>query len=57
MKEKILLKFAPVINEIKKNNYEIALDLLRELQTGPSDEHFKNKLYGSIYFKKKNLIK
>ena len=53
MKEKILLKFAPVINEIKKNNYEIALDLLRELKTGPSDEHFKNKLYGSIYFKKK----
>ena len=56
MKEKILLKFAPVINEIKKNNYEIALDLLRELQTGPDDEHFKNKLYGSIYFKKKNWL-
>ena len=56
MKEKILLKFAPVINEIKKNNFEIALDLLRELQTGPGDEHFKNKLYGSIYFKKKNWL-
>ena len=50
-------KFDAVINEIKNNNYESALELISEVKTNTEEEHLKNKLYGSIYFKKKNWSK
>ena len=50
---KIPSKFKAVIDEIKNSNYIYALELLANIQTNTQEKHLENKLYGSIYFKKK----
>tara|TARA_B100000886_G_scaffold5583_1_gene3486 strand:+ start:772 stop:2064 length:1293 start_codon:yes stop_codon:yes gene_type:complete len=50
-------KLFPVINEIKKNNYNQALELLSKIIAEPEDKHLENKLYASIFFKKENWVK
>ena len=58
MKEnKILIKFAQVITELKRNNYNVALKLLEKLNINEDEKHLQNKLFGSIYFKKKDWLK
>ena len=58
MKEnKILIKFAQVITELKRNNYNTALKLLEKLNINEDEKHLQNKLFGSIYFKKKDWLK
>ena len=52
-----LSKYKSIINEIKRKNYNTALDLLSKVQSNSDEIHLKNKLFGSIYFKKKNWIK
>ena len=54
---KIPSKFKAVIDEIKNSNYIYALELLANIQTNTQEKHLENKLYGSIYFKKKNWAK
>ena len=54
---KKLSKFQTVITQIKNNNYEIALELLSKIDTNLDEKNLENKLYGSIYFKKKEWLK
>ena len=54
---KKLSKFQSVITHIKNNNYEMALELLSKIDTNLEEKHLENKLYGSIYFKKKEWLK
>ncbi len=52
-----LSKFVTVINEIKNKRYDFALKLLSKIKTNSNDKYIENKLYGSIYFKKKEWLK
>ena len=54
---KKLSKFQTVITQIKNNNYEMALELLSKINTNLEEKYIENKLYGSIYFKKKEWLK
>ena len=54
---KELSKFQTVISQIKNNNYEIALELLSNINSNLDEKYIENKLYGSIYFKKKEWLK
>ena len=54
---KKLSKFQSVITHIKNNNYEMALELLSKINSNLEEKYFENKLYGSIYFKKKEWLK
>ena len=54
---KKLSKFQTVITQIKNNNYEMALELLSKINTNLEEKYLENKLYGSIYFKKKEWLK
>lgn len=52
-----LSKYNNIINEIKRKNYNTALNLLSKIQSNSDEIHLENKLFGSIYFKKKNWMK
>ncbi len=54
---KKLSKFQTVITQIKNKNYEMALELLSKIDTNLEEKNLENKLYGSIYFKKKEWLK
>ena len=54
---KKLSKFQTVITHIKNNNYEMALELLSKINSNLEEKYLENKLYGSIYFKKKEWLK
>ena len=54
---KKLSKFQTVITQIKNNNYDIALELLSNIDSNLDEKYIENKLYGSIYFKKKEWLK
>ena len=54
---KKLSKFQTVIAQIKNNNYEMALELLSKINSNLEEKYLENKLYGSIYFKKKEWLK
>ena len=54
---KKLSKFQTVITQIKNNNYEMALELLSKINSNLEEKYLENKLYGSIYFKKKEWLK
>ena len=49
-----LSKFVTVVNAIKNKKYDFALKLLSKIKTNSNDKYIENKLYGSIYFKKRN---
>ena len=52
-----LSKYDNIINEIRRKNYNTALNLLSKIQSNSDEIHLENKLFGSIYFKKKNWMK
>ena len=54
---KNLSKFSSVITEIKKNNYNLALELLKKIKSNKEEKHLESKLYGSILFKKQEWLK
>ena len=54
---KKLSKFQTVITQIKNNNYEKALELLSKINSNLEEKYLENKLYGSIYFKKKEWLR
>ena len=54
---KNLTKFSSVITEIKKNNYNLALKLLKKIKSNKKEKHLEHKLYGSIFFKKNEWLK
>ena len=54
---KNLNKFSSVITEIKKNNYNLALELLKKIRSNKEERHLEYKLYGSIFFKKNEWLK
>ncbi len=54
---KKISKFQTVITQIKNNKYDIALELLSNINSNLDEKYIENKLYGSIYFKKKEWLK